>query len=121
MNLEAESIKAFEYPQYDYYRLTRDLGPLPEGTIFFHDPDDHVYGSQAAGCLKICWTPDGNCSGGICGGTVFLHLMFANSDLFEKVSRNDENLMNNLKPGHYEMDVYADGTWKISRHGGSYT
>lgn len=121
MNTEIKTVRAFQYPEYNYYRLTRQLGTLPEGTIFFHDPDDHIYGSVAGGCLKNCWTADGDCSGGICGGTVILHNVFMSSDLFEKVERTDENLMSSLRPGHYEMDVYPDGTWKISKHGGSYT
>ena len=118
MGINVKTVRAFQYPEYDYYRLTCELGPLPEGTIFFHDPDDHVYGSQAAGCLKNCWTADGNCSGSICGGTVILHYCFVDTDLFEKVERTDENLINSLRPGHYEIDVCSNGEWKITKHGG---
>lgn len=122
MSIDVKAVRAFEYPQYDYYRLTRDLGPLKEGTIFFHDPDDHIYGSVAAGCLKNCWTTDGNCfpgnDFGVCGGTVILHYSFANSDLFEKVERNEDTLMSSLSPGHYEMDVHANGRWELKKHGG---
>ena len=118
MGVNVKTVRAFQYPEYDYYRLTRKLGPLSEGTIFFYDPDDHIYGSVAGGCLKNCWTADGNCSGGICGGTVILHNVFMKSDLFEKIERNDENLMNSLRPGHYEIDVCSNGEWKITKHGG---
>ena len=80
-------IKALSDPKYDYYRLTKDFGVLKAGAIFYHDPDDDVYGSIAQGCLKLCWTPDGNCYGSpaIAGETVILHYIFANTDWFEKV------------------------------------
>lgn len=114
--MDGEAIRAFSNPHYDYYRLTRDLGPLKAGTIFYHDPDDHIYGSVSQGCLKNCWTPDGNC-GEICGGTVIFHYIFANSDLFEKVESNLNNIMNALDPGEYSIKVGNNGTWKITKHG----
>lgn len=111
----AEAIRAFSDPDVDYYRLTKDFGLLKAGTIFYHDPDDHVYGSIAGGCLKNCWSPDGNCENALCGGTVILHNNFAETDWFEKVERTAESLLGNLKSGHYEMDVHADGTWEIRK------
>ena len=114
--MAAESVRAFSDPKYDYYRLTRDLWPLKAGDIFYHDPDDHIYGSVAEGCLKNCWTPDGSC-GQICGGTVIFHHMFVDSDLFEKVERNAETLLNSLAPGNYSMRVDEDGCWEIRKHG----
>ena len=114
--MAAKSIRAFSDPHYDYYRLTRDLGPLKAGTIFYHDPDDHIYGSISQGCLKNCQTPDGNC-GEICGGTVILHYIFANSDLFEKVNFNLSNMINALDPGKYLVEINSDGTWEIIKRG----
>jgi hypothetical protein len=114
----ADAIRAFENPNCDYYRLTKDLGVLKAGTIFYHDRGDHIYGSVAQGCLKNCWTPDGNC-GLICGGTVIFHFIFAETDLFEKVERSIDNLMGVLNPGEYELTVERDGNWTIRKHGQS--
>lgn len=112
-----KTIKAFSDPYYDYYKLTKDLGCLPAGAIFYHDPDDDCFGSIAEGCLKLCWTPDGNCYGRLCGGTVILHCLFAESDLFEKVDFTASNILSAFTPGHYEMSVHADGTWSVNRTG----
>lgn len=116
--MAADSIRAFSNPTYNYYRLTKDFGLLKAGTIFFHDPDDNVYGSIAQGCLKNCWTPDGNCDNGLCGGTVILHYRFVDTEWFEKVERTPVTVMESLSQGHYEMDVHADGTWTITKFGG---
>lgn len=110
-----KTVKAFSDPNYDYYRLTKDFGLLKAGTIFFHDPDDDVYGSIAQGCLKNCWTSDGNCENSLCGSTVILHYEFIHTDWFEKVERNFESLMGNLSTGHYKLDVYSDGSWNITK------
>ena len=112
-------IKALSDPKYDYYRLTKDFGVLKAGAIFYHDPDDDVYGSIAQGCLKLCWTPDGNCYGSpmIGGDTVILNYAFANTDWFEKVERNLDNLGEQLKVGKYKFDVDEKGCWKLSRYG----
>lgn len=112
-----KSVRALVYPQYDYYRLTKDFGVLKAGTIFFHDPNDDVYGSVAQGCLKLCWTPDGGCYGGICGGTVILHYDFAKTDWFEEVARTTADLMRSLEAGSYKMEVHADGSWDIHKYG----
>ena len=116
--MSVESIRAFSDPKYDYYKLTKDFGILKAGTIFYHDTDDHVYGSIAEGCLKNCWTPDGNCENRLCGGTVILHCNFINTDWFERVDRSQWIVMGTLPPGHYEMDVHADGSWNIHKCGG---
>ena len=117
----AKSIRAFSDPNYDYYRLTKDFGLLKAGTIFFHDPDDDVYGSIAEGCLKNCYTPDGDCFEGngcsLCGGSVILHYRFIKTDWFEKIVVTEENLIKILKPGHYEVDVDADGSYYIKKYG----
>ena len=110
------AVRAFSNPCYDYYRLTKDLGFMKAGEIFFHDPDDNIYGSVAKGCLKNCWTPDGNCHD-ICGGTVIFHYNFVDSDLFEKVERTPIELMETLDTGSYKMEVESDGSWTIHKYG----
>ena len=113
----AESIRALSSPEYDYYKLTKDFGLLKAGTVFYHDPNDHVYGSIANGCLKNCWTPDGDCENKLCGGTVILHYDFIKTDWFEKIERTPMVLMNTLKQGNYKMEVHADGSWDIHKYG----
>lgn len=86
-------LRAFSDDRYDYYKLTTSLGHvnnkeewlLPVGTIFVHDTDDHERGSISNGCLKLCWTPDGNTYSSLCGGTVIFHADFINTSLFELV------------------------------------
>lgn len=88
------AIRAFSDPDYDYYELTQAVGFLPRGTVFYHDTDDHIYGSIGNGCLKLCWTDDGNCVGNhnqqICGGTVIFHFEFAKTSLFRKIELKDK-------------------------------
>lgn len=112
-----ESIRAFSKPEYDYYRLTKDFGLLKAGTIFYHDPDDTIYGSVAKGCLKNCWTADGDIYGSICGGTVILHYEYVNTDWFEKINRTPLELLNGLQIGYYGVEVFSDGTWKVQKYG----
>ncbi len=93
-----KGIKAFSLPQYDYYELLQDLGGIvPKGAIFVHDTNDNVSGSPAEGCLKLCWTPDGDVylgtKGGVCGGTVIFHAEFRKSDMFRKVKGTDSNIV----------------------------
>ena len=94
-------LRAFSDKRYDYYRLTKSLGfnnsgygiknyALPEGAIFVHDKDDSVHGSIGDGCLKLCWTPEGNTYGWICGGTMCFHAAFRRTDLFELVQSAKE-------------------------------
>jgi hypothetical protein len=86
-------IRAFSDMSYDYYELTQSIGLdnnnkeyiLPAGSIFYHDKSDSVRGSIGDGCLKLCWTPDGNCYGWICGGSMAFHAAFKNTDLFRLV------------------------------------
>lgn len=112
-----KSVRALADPQYDYYRLMKDFGPLKAGAIFFHDPDDDLYGSIARGCIKLCWTPDGDCYSGLCGSTVILHYRFVETDLFEKVERTSTNMLDALSQGYYGVEAHADGTWKIQKFG----
>lgn len=93
-----KGIRAFSLPQYDYYELLQDLGGVvPKGAIFVHDTDDDVNGSPAEGCLKLCWTPDGNVyyssKTGVCGGTVIFHAAFRNSDMFRRVARENTGIV----------------------------
>lgn len=112
--MSVHSIRAFSDPKYTYYRLTRDLGELKEGAIFYHDPDDSCLGSPAQGCLKLCWASNGNCYR-YCGGAVIFHWDFVNSDLFEKIDEKDFNiLINSLSPGKYELVVENDGSWYLA-------
>ena len=89
----SDGIRAFSDVHYDYYELQEDLaGIVPKGAIFVHDTDDHENGSPAHGCLKLCWTPDGNIYRGrnhigICGGTVIFHAEFANTSMFKLVRK----------------------------------
>ena len=116
--MSCKAVRAFVDPNYDYYRLTKDFVILKAGAIFYHDPDDNFYGSAANGCLKNCWTPDGDCcSGRLCGGTVILHYDYVNTDWFEKIERCPSELLTALKPGYYTMEVHADDTWTIQKYG----
>lgn len=99
-------LRAFSDDRYDYYELTTSLGYvnnkeewiLPKGTIFVHDTDDHELGSISNGCLKLCWTPDGNTYGSLCGGTVIFHAEFINTSLFELVKpKKDSEAIITLK------------------------
>lgn len=87
-------MRAFEDNRYDYYKLLEPLGfycneyLIPDGAIFVHDTDDSDRGSISEGCLKLCWTPDGNCYGSLCGDTVIFHAALRYTDLFEKVDTN---------------------------------
>lgn len=107
------SIRAFSDAKYKYYRLKKDFGLLKAGTIFFHDPDDHVYGSIAQGCLKNCWAADGNCENGLCGGTVILHYDFTKTDWFEEAHCDKEAIIDSLKPGQYTLKINENRTWEI--------
>jgi len=79
-------MRALSNRKYDYYELLQDFGVLEKGAIFYHDKNDHMYGSIAEGCLKLCWTPDGDCYSGLCGDTIFLHYDFTkDEDLFRKL------------------------------------
>lgn len=115
--MAVQSIRAFSDPGFNYYRLTKDFGCLKAGAVFFHDPDDSIYGSPAHGCLKLCWTPNGDCYDKLCGGTIALHANFIESNWFEKVDRTVANAINNLNPGYYGVEVHADGTWTIQQFG----
>ena len=109
------SIKAFSDSRYEYYRLTKNLGNLEKGAIFYHDPDDCYFGSPAQGCIKLCWTPDGNCYR-YCGGAVIFHYDFVDSDLFERADKSDIcSLIDALRPGKYELVVESNGDWNIKK------
>lgn len=94
-------LRAFSDKRYDYYKLTKSLGfnnsgyglkqyVLPEGAIFVHDKEDSVKGSIGDGCLKLCWTPDGNTYGWIAGGAMCFHASFKKTDLFELVQKAED-------------------------------
>lgn len=92
------NVRAFSDPQYNYYELTKSLGLeddgrylLPAGSIFYHDKNDSVKGSIGAGCLKLCWTPDGNCYGRICGDCMAFHASFKDTNLFKLVQPEKVN------------------------------
>lgn len=97
-------MRAFSDEKYDYYELMKPLGLdrnsgkyiLPKGSIFVYDKDDNKLGSIAEGCLKLCWTPDGNCYGTICGETVIFHASFKDSDMFSLVQSEREIRLKNL-------------------------
>ena len=52
-----------------------------------HDKEDSINGSIGDGCLKLCWTPDGNTYGWIAGGAMCFHAAFKRTDLFELVQK----------------------------------
>lgn len=107
--MEQNMLIAFSDKKYDYYELTQSLGRrdrggylLPKGAIFVHDKFDNVLGSISSGCLKLCWTPKGNCYGGLCAETVIFHAEFRNTDLFklvktDQVLRKISNLQSHVK------------------------
>lgn len=117
---KVDTICAFESGLYDYYKLTKKLGALEAGAIFYHDPEDDSFGSVSNGCLKLCHTPDGGCYGGLCGGTVIFHTSFVESDLFEKVERSFDNLACGLKDGTYKFTI-TDGNWELRKMSGYYS
>lgn len=100
-------MRAFKNKEFDYYELTQPLGfngkyyLIPEGAIFVHDTTDNVRGSIAAGCLKLCWTPDGNVYGWLGADSVVFHADFRKTDLFKKVDTDKidklEELINQLE------------------------
>jgi hypothetical protein len=77
--------KAFSCNDVDYYRLNYDLGRVERGSIFYHDKKDRIRGSIMQGCLKLCWTPDGSCYGGLCADTIVFHASFRETKMFTKV------------------------------------
>ena len=111
---ERKAVRAFESDKYNYYKLTKDLAFLKAGAIFYYDPDDYTRGSISDGCLKLCWTPDGNCYSGIAGGTVVFHTAFIDTDLFEKVDRTFDNIADQLDYGVYRFVVNKDG-WDLRK------
>ena len=91
---------------------------MKAGEIFYHDPDDHICGSFTEGCLKNCWTADGDCSScGVCGGSVIFHVNFAKTDLFEVVSWSHEEFLKSLTKGKYTLVIDSDGKWSVSKLG----
>lgn len=112
--IPANGIRAFSDQRYDYYRLVKPLGNvLPAGTVFVHDKGDHVYGSLANGCLKLCWTPDGNCyrtavNTGLCANTVILHARFADSDLFELAQKADDPIEVAIRALTQQRDLLSE-------------
>lgn len=97
------AVRAYKRPDFDYYELTKPLGVLPEGAVFFHDTEDDVYGSIGSGCLKLCWTSEGNCVGGICGGMVIFHECFINSDLFKPATPKSQRVIRKIEKLEKEL------------------
>lgn len=103
-----DKLKPFGDRNYDYYRLTMNLGCnnspygskkyiLPQGSIFVHDKDNKADGSVGDGCLTLCWTKEGNTQGWICGECQHFHASFMYTDLFEKVEDDTkENELENI-------------------------
>lgn len=95
-------MRAFEDKRFDYYELTQPLGfngkeyLIPDGAIFVHDTEDDVRGSIANGCLKLCWTPNGNTYGCLCADTIVFHAAFSRTDLFRKVDTSKINRLEEL-------------------------
>jgi len=79
--------RAFSDSNVDYYSLNYDLGRVNRGSIFYHDKKDNIRGSLMEGCLKLCWTPDGNVYGGLCADTIIFHASFRQTDMFSKVKK----------------------------------
>lgn len=119
-------VRAFTDRQYDYYKLTKSIGMdkhgeylLPEGSIFYHDKNDDVRGSVGDGCLKLCWTPDGNCYGWICGDCMAFHASFKETDLFKlvqpcqyKAVKVDE-LKNTIKDLEHQLESVKEQLRKL--------
>ena len=92
-------VRAFSDPKYDYYAVTKNLAwepsthgniahyLLPKGAVFYHDKEDKVRGSEANGCLKNCWTPEGGCYGYLAADTIVFHADFIHTDMFELVKK----------------------------------
>ena len=112
-----EAIRAFSDNNEDFYRLTKDLGMLKAGSIFHHDRYDDIRGSVADGCLKLCWTPDGDCYGGLCGGTVVFHTSFIESDLFERAEPSVENICRFFKSDTIYKVQVIDGKLHVKACG----
>ena len=100
--MDGMNLRAFYYPEMDYYELQRPLADIvPAGAIFVHDKSDTVFGS-AAGCLKLCYSPDGNVyicrdsgkTNGVCGGAIILHSSFINTCWFKQVTRPTQHKEN---------------------------
>lgn len=111
----SNSIRAFSDNKYDYYELAKPFGMLPVGSIFYYDYNDHSTGTTAKGTLKLCWSKDGDCVGGITGGSVLLHWDFMNTDWFKKVAihtnKNSEKYyyVNDIKINKNEANGYFKG------------
>lgn len=110
--MSVHAIRAFANDDYDYYRLMYDFGHLKAGAIFYLDPDDDVYGSPAGGCLKLCWTPDGDCYSMLCGGTVILHKSFIETEWFCKLEKRKKPVVS-FAPDKYKVEITEDGTIEI--------
>lgn len=109
--------KAFSDDRYDYYELQQSLGGIvPKGAIFVHDEDDTENGSIANGCLKLCWTQEGNCFSGpnqvVCANTVVFHSSFKDSNLFKLTQRKkNKTILNRIENIIRELhDIVSDLT-----------
>ena len=82
------SIRALE-GNYNFYKLLKDIPGLNKGAIFYWDKDDKIYGSIGEGCLKLCWTPDGDCYNSLCGDTIIFHASVRNYDKWFKLIQTE--------------------------------
>ena len=108
--MSCTGIRAFSDDRYDYYELTKPLGLkgdkmlVPKGAIFVHDTDDHERGSIGDGCLKLCWTPDGNCYGWLCADSIVFHSEFKRTDMFKLVKEKKNSAIRKLEEAISRME-----------------
>lgn len=103
MDGDKSYLRAFASPYHSYYFLQQELGGiLPVGTVFVWDRFDNVRGSPAEGCLKLCWTSDGNCfrtsySTGLCAESVVFHASFRKTPMFKLADNEIEQLRSRVE------------------------
>lgn len=75
--------RAFCDKDTEYYQLLIDIGRIRKGT---YDPEDDIRGAWN-GCLKMCWTFDGDCYNDLAADTIVFHKsMMEDETVFKKVS-----------------------------------
>ena len=84
--------RAFGNRNTEYYELQQDFGPLNKGAIFYWDKDDDIRGSIAEGCLKLCWSHEGDCQCGYVGGAFIFHAGLRKDPRLFKLAQWPENM-----------------------------